>query len=99
MNFPPDIVDRVRTALDRMGYCFLSCDEIQRLLAKAPANRTARHKALEDFADLCGAEVETNEHLKSARFTPLLENAVFASSMQVQQPYPKSSWLMRPAVA
>ena len=71
MKFPPDLVARVRNTLDRIGYCFLNSDEIRRLLAHAPANRTTRHRAMEEFAEICGAEVETTAHLKSARLTPL----------------------------
>lgn len=71
MKFPLDLVARVRNSLDRIGYCFLNSDEIQRLLANASVNRSARHHALEEFAEMCGAEVETTIHLKSARFTPL----------------------------
>lgn len=68
MKFPPDLVARVRNTLDRIGYCFLNQEEIQRLLAHAPANRPAQHHALEEFAEICGAEVETTVHLTSARF-------------------------------
>ena len=71
MKFPLDLVARVRNSLDRVGYCFLNGDEIRRLLANASVNRSARHHALEEFAEMCGAEVETTAHLKSARFTPL----------------------------
>ena len=92
MTFPPDLVDRVRSALDRVGYCFLSCDEIRRLLAKAPVHRAARHKALLEFADLCRADVETNEHLKSARFTPATEEARTAPSLRRSSPPQLSDW-------
>ncbi len=100
MTYPPDLLDRVRSALDRVGYCFLSSDEIQRLLAKAPANRPARHKALQEFAVLCGADVETNEHLRSARFTPLPEKAAAAPSLR-QQPQQRqmSNWLLQSTMA
>ena len=70
MKFPPDMVARVRSTMDRIGYCFLNSEEIQRLLSHAPAGRRARHQALEEFAEICGAEVETTVHLKSARFAP-----------------------------
>lgn len=95
--FPPDLIYRVHTALARTGYCFLGRDEIQRLLAKVPADRSARYKALQQFADHCGAEVETNEHLKSARFTPLLEKAESAPSLQQQSPPQKLSDLLFPS--
>jgi hypothetical protein len=99
MKFPPDLQDRVRSALDRMGYCFLSSDEIQRLLDRAPHNRPARHKALLEFAELCNADVETNEHLKSARFTPAVVKAEPAPSLRHPLERQFSSWLLRPAVA
>ena len=100
MTYPPDLIDRVCSALDRKGYCFLSSDEIQRLLTKAPANRPARHKALQEFAVLCGADMDTNEHLRSARFTPLPEKAAVAPSLR-QQPQQQqiSNWLLQPAMA
>jgi hypothetical protein len=82
-----------------MGYCFLSSDEIQRLLAKAPANRPARHKALQDFAALCHADVETNEHLKSARFTPATENAFPPPSLRSPQRQQPGDWPLRTAMA
>jgi len=99
MKFPPDLVDRVRSALDRVGYCFLSRDEIQRLLAMAPSNRPARHKALLEFARLCGAEVETNEHLRSARFTPATVKAETAPSLRHPREQQLSNWLLRPVMA
>jgi hypothetical protein len=68
MKFSPDLIARVRYALDRMGYCFLSADELARLFRGFPENRHAREKALLEFAEMCGADVETTPHLKSARF-------------------------------
>jgi hypothetical protein len=68
MKFPSDLFARVRGSLERAGFCFLSYDEIERLLASVPGNRYTRHRALLEFAELCGAEVETTIHLKSARF-------------------------------
>ena len=70
MKFPPDLIARVRASLQRTGFCFLSCDEIQRLLTAVPESRPARHQALLEFAEICGAEVETTTHFKSARFVP-----------------------------
>jgi hypothetical protein len=68
MKFPPDLVARVRSALTRNGYCFLNADEIHRLLASVSHGRTSRQHAIEEFAGICGARVETTPHLKSARF-------------------------------
>ena len=70
MKFPPDLIACVRMALDRSGYCFFSADEIARLLGAGHCGRHERDQALLEFAELCGAEVETTTHLKSARFTP-----------------------------
>jgi hypothetical protein len=70
MKFPPDLVARVRYAVARSGFCILSRDEINRVLAVAPANLRARHEAMERFAQICGANMETTEHLTSARFVP-----------------------------
>jgi hypothetical protein len=70
MKYPPDLIVRVRASLDRAGYCFLNCDEIRRLLAGVPARGNARHQVLRIFAEICGAQVETTDHLKSARFIP-----------------------------
>jgi hypothetical protein len=68
MKFPADLLARVRNSLERVGFCFLSCDEIQRLLGGSCSPLYARHRALLEFAEICGAEVETTPHLKSARF-------------------------------
>ncbi len=70
MKFPPDLVARVRYAVARSGFCILSRDEIDRILAAAPANLRMRHEAMEKFARICGADMETTEHLTSARFVP-----------------------------
>jgi hypothetical protein len=70
MRFSPELIARVRDALGRMGFCFLSHDELNRLLAEAPRNLFTRHSALQAFAQVCGAEVEATEHLTSARFVP-----------------------------
>lgn len=71
MKFPLDLVARVRSSLDRVGYCFLSSDEIQRVLAHTHGGWQGKHDALKEFAVRCGARVETTPHLKSARFTPV----------------------------
>ncbi len=82
MKFSPDLVARVRSALERVGYCFLSYDELRRLLAHFPENQRARHQALQEFAEMCGAEVETTPHLKSARFIPLGRESANATSLE-----------------
>ena len=71
MTFSPDLVARVRVALQRFGFCFLSADELNRLLDFLPNCRSTRQRALQEFAAYCGAEVETTPHLTSARFVPL----------------------------
>jgi hypothetical protein len=70
MKFPPDLIARVRFAVHRAGYCFLAADEIRRVVAAAPRDRGARYEALREFAQICGAEMETTPHLTSARFVP-----------------------------
>ena len=70
MTFTPDLIARVRHGLDRAGYCFLTSDEIRRLLATLPEGHRARHRALQEFARICGAEVEVTANFKSARFVP-----------------------------
>ena len=82
MKFSPDLIARVRSALERVGYCFLSHDELRRLLGHLPENRPARYQALQEFAEVCGAEVETTTHLKSARFVPLGRESANASSLE-----------------
>jgi hypothetical protein len=81
MKFSPDLVARVRSALERVGYCFLSYDELRRLLANYPENRQARHQALQEFAEMCEAEVETTLNLKSARFVPMGRDSADASGL------------------
>jgi hypothetical protein len=71
MKFSPDLIARVRISLNRSGYCFFGVDEINRLLGGSVKWRNSKgHEALQKFAEICGAEVETTPHLKSARFTP-----------------------------
>jgi hypothetical protein len=70
-SISPDLVARVRSALARSGYCFFGVDEIERLLGGASKRRNGKgHEVLQEFAELCGAKVETTPHLKSARFIP-----------------------------
>jgi hypothetical protein len=82
MKFSPDLVARVRGALERVGYCFLSYDELRRLLGHCPENRQTRHQALQEFAGMCGAEVETTPNLKSARFVPLGRDSANATCLE-----------------
>jgi len=70
MKYSTDLIWRVRCASDRVGYCFLSSDELSRLFGSLPDNQRTRHRALLEFAAICGAEVETTPNLKSARFVP-----------------------------
>ena len=71
MNCSPDLVARVRSHLNRSGYCFFGVDEIERLLGGESKRRNGKgHETLQEFAKICGAKVETTPHLKSARFTP-----------------------------
>lgn len=70
-EFSPDLEFRVRNALDRYGYCMFSRDEMERLWATSKHRSPNRLKLLEDFAALCGAEVEPGSSLQCARFIPL----------------------------
>lgn len=69
LEFSPDLEFRVRNALDRYGYCMFSRDEMERLWATSKHRSANRLKLLEDFAALCGAEVEAGSSLQCARFT------------------------------
>ena len=65
-QFSPDLLHRVRTAIERCGYCIFGVEEMERLLSVAKAAEATKAQALEEFARLCGMEVETTPHLKSA---------------------------------
>lgn len=67
-RFPPDLLDRARTAVERNGYCIFDASELERVLSHVAASHPARQRALQDFAEACGAEVETTRHFTSARF-------------------------------
>jgi hypothetical protein len=69
----PDLFFRVRSALERHGYCILGGDEIQRLLASSASSRAARGRIIQQFAKACGAVVETTPHFTSARFVKARE--------------------------
>lgn len=68
--FSPDLEFRVLNALDRYGYCMFSRDEMERLWATSKGHSRSRLKLLEEFAELCGAEVEAGSSLQCARFVP-----------------------------
>ena len=70
-RFPPDLLYRVQTFVEREGYCIFSAAEMERLLAPAGATHAARIEYLEEFAQACRAEVETTAHFTSARFVKL----------------------------
>jgi hypothetical protein len=67
-RFPPDLLDRARTAIARDGFCIFASDELERLFSRVSASYAARERALQEFADACGSAVETNRHFTSARF-------------------------------
>jgi hypothetical protein len=67
-QFSPDLLHRVRTAIERCGYCIFGVEEMERLLSVAKSSRAAKAQALQEFATLCGVEVETTPHFKSASF-------------------------------
>jgi hypothetical protein len=64
----PDLLHRVRTTIERCGYCIFGVEEMKRLLSVAKGSRATKAQALEEFARLCEVEVETTPHLKSATF-------------------------------
>jgi hypothetical protein len=70
-RFPPDLLYRVQTFVEREGYCIFSAAEMERLLAPAGGTHAARREYLEEFAQACGAEVETTPHFTSGRFVKL----------------------------
>ena len=70
-EFSPDLEFRVRNALDRYGHCMFSRDEMERLWATSKHRSQNRLRLLEEFAALCGAEVEAGSSLQCARFIPL----------------------------
>jgi hypothetical protein len=74
-RFPPDLLDRARTAIERHGYCIFDAAELERVLSHIPASHPARQHALEEFADACGATVETTRHFTSARFVKIESNS------------------------
>jgi hypothetical protein len=67
-RFSPDLLHRVRTAIERSGYCIFGVEEMKRLLSVEKGRRTSKAQALQEFAKLCGVEVETTPHFKSATF-------------------------------
>jgi hypothetical protein len=58
----------VRDSIERSGYCIFGVEEMECLLSEAKGSRAAKEHALREFATLCGVEVETTPHLKSASF-------------------------------
>jgi len=67
-KFSLDLLHRVRTAIEHSGYCIFGVKEMERLLSVATSSHTAKAQALRDSATLCGVEVKTTAHLKSAYF-------------------------------
>jgi hypothetical protein len=67
-RFSPDLLHRVRIGIERCGYCIFGVEEMQRLLSVAKGRRAAKAQALQEFARLCGVQVETTPHFKSATF-------------------------------
>jgi hypothetical protein len=66
-RFPPELLDRARTAIERNGFCIFNAEELARLLAHVGGNHGAKEAALREFAEMCGAEVEWTHHFTSAR--------------------------------
>lgn len=77
LKFPPKLLYRVLETVGEQGYCVLGEEEVQRLLAHAPAGFAARREALDEFAALSGLKVETTPNLNAARFeNPLAEKTM-----------------------
>jgi hypothetical protein len=68
MKFSPDLAFRLSSSLERLGYCIFGSNELNRLFSRTKEDRGRLH-LLREFAAVCGAEVETTPHFKSARFT------------------------------
>jgi hypothetical protein len=71
-RFSPDLLHRVRDSIERGGICIFGVDEMERLLSEVKGSLASKAKALQEFARLCGVEVETTPHLKSAVFVKSL---------------------------
>jgi len=67
-QFSPDLLHRVLDSIERSGICIFGVDEMERLLSHVKGSLTSKAAALQEFARLCGVEVETTPHLKSAVF-------------------------------
>jgi len=67
-HFSPDLLHRVRDSIERGGICIFGVDEMARLLSQVKGSLASKARALQEFARLCGVEVETTPHLKSAVF-------------------------------
>jgi len=64
----------VRNSLERHGYCILGAEEMQRLLSCVTGSRHTKARVVQQFAEACGAVVETTPRLTSARFVKAHEN-------------------------
>lgn len=70
LQFPHEFSHRVSQSVRQRGFCILSGDDLSRLLAGCGEATDARLLALQEFAESCGARVETTPHLTMARFIP-----------------------------
>lgn len=75
-RLPADLLHRARAAIERQGFCIFDAGEMERLLthAKGPG-QVAKQELLSEFAEACGATVETTKHFTSARFAKLSVSA------------------------
>jgi hypothetical protein len=67
-KFSPDLISRVCRSLEQRGYCIFGIEEMRRLLSSITGNDVIKIRVLREFAEACGAEVETTPRLTSARF-------------------------------
>jgi hypothetical protein len=71
-GFSPDLLHRLRATIERDGYCIFGVKEMERLLSVTKNSQAAKAQALQEFATLCGVDVKTTPHLKSAYFRKAL---------------------------
>jgi hypothetical protein len=71
-GFSPDLLHRLRTTIERDGYCIFGVKEMERLLSGAKNSPAAKAQALHEFAAHCGVEVKSTPHLRSAYFRKAL---------------------------
>jgi Zn-finger nucleic acid-binding protein len=59
---------RVRESIAESGFCIFGAEDMERLFSTVKGGSAAKRQALEEFATLSGARMETTPNLNSARF-------------------------------